>query len=287
MHLARPRAAGRIGRRRAEGDVVRDPPQPARPIAGLIPGAEPIELRGAGDSAVLLIHGFGDTPQTFAYVAAGLHAAGFSVKATLLPGHGRSVDEFVRSRAVEWVAYARAEYEAMTASYKAVGLCGLSMGGAIATIIAAGAPRLPALALLAPYVGMPPVLATAAVLHRLWGPLAGQFKASSDLSIRDPEERAKNLAYGVTTGGAIRQLFELTRLARKAIPFVQAPTLIMQSRLDNRVSRRVAEHAYRSIAAREKRLIFVERGGHILTVDHDRQQVVEHVRDWFVTHMPK
>lgn len=197
------------------------------------------------------------------------------------------MDEFVRSSAAEWVAYARAEYEAMAASYEAVGLCGLSMGGAIATVIAAGAPRLPALVLLAPYLGMPPSLASAAVLHRFWGPMAGQFKASSGLSIRDPEERAKNLAYGVTTAGAIRQLFGLTRIARRALLSVQAPTLIMQSRLDNRVSRRVAEHAYRSIPARQKRLIFVERGGHILTVDYDREQVVEQVRDWFVSHMPE
>src|SRR5687768_5191244 len=126
-----------------------------------------------------MLHSFGDTPQTLSYVAAGLHAAGFSVSAPLLPGHGRSVDEFARSRAMEWLAYARTEFESLSSSYRAVGLCGLSMGGAIAAILAAGNPRPRALALLAPYVGMPPSLAAAAVLHRLWGPLAGQFKASS------------------------------------------------------------------------------------------------------------
>ena len=234
---------------------------------------------------MLLLHGFGDTPQTLTYVAAGLHAAGFSVRAPLLPGHGRSVDEFERSRAVEWIAYARAEYESLRSSHRAVGLGGLSMGGAIAAILAAGSPRLPALVLLAPYVGMPPALSAAALLHRLWGPIAGQFKASSNRSILDAEERAKNLAYGVTTAGAIHQLFGLTRIARKALPSITAPTLIMQSRRDNRVSRRVAEYAYRTIPAREKRLLFVERGGHILTVDHDRELVVSQVRSWFETHM--
>lgn len=159
------------------------------------------------------------------------------------------------------------------------------MGGAIATVIAAGAPRLPALVLLAPYVAMPPVVAAAAMLHRVWGPLAGQFKASSELSIRDPEERAKNLAYGVTTAGAIRQLLELTRIARKALPSVRAPTLIVQSRWDNRVSRRVAERAFRTIRATDKRLIFVDRGGHILTVDYDRDKVLREARDWFVARL--
>lgn len=214
-----------------------------------------------------------------------LRDAGFTVRAPLLPGHGSTVDEFDRSRAGEWIDHARGEYESMIPEFRAVGLGGLSMGGALAAIIAAGAPRLPALVLLAPYVGMPRTLKAAALLHRAWGPLAGQFRAQSDLSIHDPDERAKNLAYGVTTAGAIRQLFEVTRLARQSLPSITAPTLILQSRSDNRVSRQIAEYAYRTIPAAEKRLEFVERGGHVLTVDYDREIVAARVRNWFTNHM--
>jgi esterase/lipase len=174
----------------------------------------------------------------------------------------------------------------MLSSFRAVGLAGLSMGGALAAIVAANAPRLPALVLLAPYVGMPRSLAMAARLHRLWGPFAGQFRAQSDLSIHDPGERAKNLAYGVTTASAIRQLLEVTRLARRALRSITAPTLILQSANDNRVSRKIARYAYRTIPASEKRLTFLERGGHIITVDHDRELVAAMVRDWFARHMP-
>lgn len=235
---------------------------------------------------MLLLHGFGDTPQTFCYVAAALHAAGLSVRAPLLPGHGCTVDEFARSRAAEWISHARSEYDSMLASFRAVGLAGLSMGGAMAAILAATARRLPALVLLAPYVGMPRSLAAAALLHRVWGPFAGQFKASSSRSILDPEEREKNLAYGVTTAASIRELLTVTRLARNALPSITAPSLIIQSRQDNRVAGAVAEYAYRTIPAREKRLVFMERGGHILTVDHDRELVAAEVCDWMTAHMP-
>lgn len=195
------------------------------------------------------------------------------------------MEEFDRSRAEEWIEHARAEYESMVPTFRAVGLGGLSMGGALAAIVAAGAPRLPALVLLAPYLGMPRLLAAAALLHRVWGPFAGQFKAQSDLSIHDPDERAKNLAYGSTTARAIRQLLDVTRIARKSLPSIAAPTLILQSRNDNRVSRKIAEQAYRAIPSVEKRLVFVERGGHVLTVDHDRAIVAAHARDWFTAHM--
>ncbi|CAN5603557.1 carboxylesterase [soil metagenome] len=234
---------------------------------------------------MLLLHGFGDTPQTLRYVAATLHAAGFSVSAPLLPGHGRTIEEFDRTGAADWISFARAEYQSMLPSYRSVGLAGLSMGGALAVIVAAQAPRLPALALLAPYVGMPRILTAAALLHRVWGPRAGQFKAASSRSILDPVEREQNLAYGVTTARAIRQLYSVTRTARKALRSITAPTLIMQSGQDNRVSRKTAEHVYRTIPAAEKRLVFVEQGGHILTVDHDRELVVTTVRDWFTTHL--
>ncbi|MGI9140574.1 MAG: alpha/beta hydrolase [Gemmatimonadaceae bacterium] len=234
---------------------------------------------------MLLLHGFGDTPQTLSYVAASLHAAGFHVRAPLLPGHGRTVDEFDRSTAESWISHARGEYESMVSAYRTVGLAGLSMGGAIAAIIAADDRRLPALVLLAPYVGMPGSVATAALTHRVWGRFAGQFGASSVRSILDPEERAKNLAYGVTTAGSIHQLYRITRMARAALRSIKAPTLIMQSRHDNRVAGKVAEYAYRTIPASDKRLVFVERGGHILTVDHDRELVATSVRDWFTAHM--
>lgn len=205
--------------------------------------------------------------------------------APLFPGHGRTVEDFHRSRAREWVAFARERYDSMAGTYERVAIAGLSMGGAIAAIIAADAPRLPALVLLAPYVGMPRSVAAAAILHRVWGPLVGPFRASSDRSILDPAERAKNLAYGVTTASALRQLFGVVRASRRALGSITAPTLIMQSRLDNRVSPKVAEHAYRTIPAAHKKLVFVERGGHILTVDHDRERVAAEVRAWLGEHM--
>jgi carboxylesterase len=173
----------------------------------------------------------------------------------------------------------------MVSAYRTVGLAGLSMGGAIAAIIAADDRRLPALVLLAPYVGMPGSVAAAALTHRVWGRFAGPFRASSVRSIVDPKERAKNLAYGVTTAGSIHQLYRITRIARAALRSIKAPTLIMQSRHDNRVASKVAEYAYRTIPASDKRLVFVERGGHILTVDHDRELVATSVRDWFTAHM--
>ena len=134
---------------------------------GVIPGAETIDLRGSGAHAVFMLHGFGDTPETLALLARHLHGRGYTVRAPLLPGHGRSLPEFARSRADDWVDFARAEFAAFRARHPRAALVGLSMGGSLATIVAAEVPDLSALALVAPYVSMPTTIRRLARIHPL------------------------------------------------------------------------------------------------------------------------
>ena len=61
--------------------------------ASVIKGAEAIDMREEGSHGVLLLHGFGDTPQTLSLYAKHLSKAGFAVFAPLLPGHGRTLDD--------------------------------------------------------------------------------------------------------------------------------------------------------------------------------------------------
>ena len=52
----------------------------------------------------------------------------------------------------------------------------------------------------------------------------------------DPVERDRNLAYGVFTAAGLRALRETMRRAVVALPRVTAPTLVIQSREDNRIA---------------------------------------------------
>ena len=61
---------------------------------GIVMGAEPETLIGSRTHAVLVVHGFGDTPQSVRELAHSLHARGFTVEVPLLPGHGRTLTEF-------------------------------------------------------------------------------------------------------------------------------------------------------------------------------------------------
>lgn len=246
-------------------------------------GAETIDLQEGNPHAVLLLHGFGDTPQTLSLLAQNLHARSLDVRAPLLPGHGTNVEEFVQSRREDWLNCARRELTLLIASHAKVSIGGLSMGGAIAAILAAEFQQTKSVVLLSPYLDMPITHQVASASHRLWGSVLGVRKSSSPRSILDPEEREKNLGYGVYSGRMLYELWRLAAAARRALPRITAPTLVIQSKEDPRISPRVAQNALAAIGADEKRLVWVD-GGHIITVDYGREKVFAEAGSWITTH---
>jgi carboxylesterase len=173
----------------------------------------------------------------------------------------------------------------MQGRHRSVSIVGLSMGGALAVALAAKVQAVPALALIAPYIEMPRRIRLAASTHWLWGKFAGEISARSPMSIRDPIEREKSLAYGTVTGSRLYELLKVVRRARKSLGEVTAPTLLIQSREDPRCSVRGAEEAMKKIRAPEKKLVWTEGSGHVITVDYGRERVYSEVKNWLDAHV--
>jgi len=256
---------------------------------GVVPGAGPIELStpGARD-AVLLIHGFGDSPDTLRFLAADLHARGFSVYAPLLPGHGRTLEAFRASAGGTWLNAARDAYANIAARYERVGVVGLSMGGALAALVAVDQPQVAALVLLAPYIETPRRLRWFAQVAPAAGvvmPYVGRG-VSNPRSIRDPEERARSLGYGASTPRLLADLEALATAARSVLGRLRAPTLYVQSREDNRLTMKAADETFAAIGSPVKRLEWVSGSGHVITVDYARDRVAELVGSWMAEYLP-
>ncbi|GAC1657753.1 MAG: alpha/beta fold hydrolase [Gemmatimonadaceae bacterium] len=246
---------------------------------GIIEGAQPLALHGTAPPAVLLLHGFGDTPQSLAALAASLHERGHDVQVPLLPGHGRTLRLFAATRADDWVGAARDAYVALRRTHPQIAIVGLSMGGAIAAILASEvAPA--ALVLLAPYLGVPTRIRYPARLHHLAALLSVYWAGGGEGSIHDPAERNKGLAYGVYTPRLVHELTRIVDRARAILPAITAPTLLVQSRHDNRIAASVAERAFAKIGTAVKRLEWRDVGGHVITVDHGKEDLFRMVAEW-------
>jgi carboxylesterase len=256
-------------------------------LDGIILGGEGFVLERAGAPAILLLHGAGDTPQTLRYLAAGLYARGFHVAVPLLPGHGRSIRDFASINAGQLIAATHASYRELKATHDWVAVIGLSMGGALGVQLAAETSDLPALGLVAPYLAMPPRIEWAARFAWAWGTFVPIVRSSEGLSILDPEERQRNLAYGVFTAAGLRALRDVMRIAIAALPRVTVPTLIVQSRTDNRIDSAATKRCFARLGAREKRIEWITGAAHVITVDYGHEHVIELLGAWMESHAPR
>ena len=268
LRLQRKRAAENLSARRL-------------PVApdGVIPGAEGFSKEGSS-GAVLLLHGFGDTPQTLRELGGVLHADGFTVLAPLLPGHGGTLPLFAKSRSEDWEAAARRAYRELHERHPAVCIVGLSMGGALAARLASQEEGVSSLVLVSPYLSMPARISWAASLHSILTLFTPYVGGRPNRSIHDPVARAKSLGFGVTTPRLVRELREVARRGREALPNLRVPTLMLQSREDNRIAPSDASAAFAAIGAPNRELIWLKGCGHVITVDLERGRVFAATRAW-------
>jgi esterase/lipase len=50
------------------------------------------------------------------------------------------------------------------------------------------------------------------------------------------------------------------------------------------VSPSVAEDAFAAVATAEKKLVWIEGAGHIITVDYGREKLFQEVKSWLAAH---
>ncbi len=252
--------------------------------SGIIVGAEEIDRPGTNGAAVLVIHGGGDTPQTLWHLCEELNRRGYSVVAPLLPGHGRTLAAFAVHSADDWYAEVRDRYAKLRQTHSWIGVVGLSMGAALSARLAADTPDIPALVLAAPYLAMPRMGELAVRTSWFWGAFFPYVGTSSDLSVLDPDARSVSLSYGAMSTRALRALRMTAKRGWNSLQRIRAPTLIVQSRTDNRVFAADTLRAYALLGSVEKSIEWIEGAGHVITVDYGWRYVVSLVADWMDSH---
>lgn len=251
-------------------------------VSGIVIGAEPVLLKGSATHAVLLMHGFGDTPQSVRPLADALNAAGWTVNSVLMPGHGRPLREYAAAGASDWINYAEKSYRELRATHSTVVVCGISMGAALSVILAGKHPEIPAIALLAPYLVMPRDMKMKTMAARLFSFVVPYHEnKGGDRSIHDSVARGRTLGTGVVTGRSLNGLREISLRAQQALPNVKASALYLQSREDNRINVDDAVTSFERLGSAVKEQRWLTGCGHIITVDFCKDEVARQVIAWF------
>jgi len=237
--------------------------------------AQPFLLE-AGDTAILLIHGFTGSPSHMRTIGEAACAAGFTARGILLPGHGKTIKDMIQSGDKQWLDACVEAYREMEGRYRRVAVGGLSMGGILSIILAERfAPA--ALILFAPAMRYKTRV-------NYLSPIAKHFLRVSPWRPRPfaPEDFLTDYDYGYQ-GAPVAKVEDMTRLqraARKDLSKVGCPTLIFQSHQDESVHCAVPERILRRTSSQVKEIAWVDRSPHVLTLGPDRAYVNDRVVDF-------
>lgn len=258
-----------------------------RNARGIIVGAESFTLTGTNDRAIVLLHGYNDSPQAMRSPAAAFHTAGWTVYVPLLPGHGRSLPEFARSGADQWIATARDAVREALARHRHVAVGGLSLGGAIAAIVAAEEPSIIAAVLFAPFLVHSHRLGAIAAAWPILALFARYLTGgNATRSIRDPIARKALIAYGCSTPRLMREVQRVVQHARVALPRVRQPVWIAQSSDDYRIPAMDAQVAFDMLGSADKHLHWTTGNGHVITVDFGHEYLSAEAVRWIESRVP-
>ncbi|MET1007232.1 MAG: alpha/beta fold hydrolase [Propionibacteriaceae bacterium] len=240
-----------------------DAPEPA-PV---IPGAEAYH-GGDGRVGVLLIHGFTGSPVSMRAWAEHLEADGFRVAVPRLPGHGTAWQDLVLTEWPDWYAVVDEEFRRLRDSCDQVFLCGLSMGGTLALLLAErrGA-EIAGVVLVNAIVTTNDKRALAVPVLRAFVPTLEGI--SNDIAKPGVEEGG----YDRTPLKPFHSMTKMWREVREHLDRVDQPLLIFRSVEDHVVDPSSGQAILAAVSSSDVHEHLLQRSYHVATMDYESDDI--------------
>jgi len=237
------------------------------------------------------------------YLARRLRESGYVVQSPAIPGcgFGTREDPFDTGSWREWTAYVLGQLDAMAQRYEKVHVAGLCIGAVLALRLAIERPAaIGSLSLISTtlyYDGwaMPwyrfliPLGYYTPLRRRIAWRERSPFGLKNE-RMREWIERAM-ASHGNSPAGAaalplmgIHEAHALIRAVRRDIKRVVAPTLLLHAREDEVASPRSAEFVAQNVGSGEVRKVLFDDSYHMLTLDNDKDAVVDETLAFFERH---
>ena len=236
------------------------------------PGTEPYRHDG-GPVGVLLCHGFTGSPASLRPWAEYLAAAGLSVELPRLPGHGSHWRDLAVTRWPDWYAEDERAFRRLSARCATVVVAGLSMGGTLATHLAAqvggGPGGVHGLVLVNPsFRSDNRALRLLPVVQHVVPRIKG---IANDIALEGAEE----IAYDHVPLRALSSLTALWRTVEPELPSITQPVLAFRSAQDRVVEASSLDLFRSRVTSADVEVRTLHRSRHVATLDHDAELIHE------------
>jgi alpha-beta hydrolase superfamily lysophospholipase len=239
---------------------------------------------GEGDTALLLVHGFADSPSIWQRMVPALAAKGFAVRTLRLPGHGLPMTQYRRTDSVQWrEAVQQALTELRPRHSRVVAVCH-SLGAAAALDALADRQDLAdGLVLMAPLIDVS--RRRSPLLHpRTWYRLLDRLLFFTDYIVSAfPADLHDKAAFALMRDDIFvprivyRELFAVLARNRDRAKGFHLPLLMVLAKDDLVVDDATAARFFADYAGAPKRLLILAEPGHILPLDFGWDRIVEEI----------
>jgi carboxylesterase len=227
-----------------------------------------------GPVGCLLTHGFTGSPFEMRELGEYLAEKDLTVLCRPLPGHGTTPYDMLKTDWHDWYGACIGNLSELSSKCEKVFLCGMSMGGTLSLHLAAHYAQKHKIAGVAAY-GAPVYLKNALLALMPIAKKLIKFKPSAGSDVADPVACAKQQSYDLTPLKCISSLLELLAHVKNDLCDVSVPVLLIQSKGDNTVHPPNVHLINRLLGSHDKTVIEVEKSYHVITVDYDKELLME------------
>ncbi len=253
---------------------------------GVLDFAEEREIAG-GDTALLLVHGYGDTPNVWAQMIPALAEAGFTVKAIRLPGWGEPIEVKQEVELEDWLEKIRSEATALHQQHEHVVVLAHSLGGGLSGLVALeGELEADALVLYAPLLRVSnkrsPLISARAWynLGRVILPNSMVFDSIFQDHATHSTPRPKTERDPFVTKNIYEALYAAIDRFHVLPAKLQIPVRMVLAREDRVVNSEQAQAWFETLEAPVKLLVVEEEAGHVLPRELDPEQEAQDLKIW-------
>jgi len=230
---------------------------------------KPFSSVGTGSVGCLVMQGFTGTVGSVRYYAEQLAAKGLSIEAPRLTGHGTRWQDVNKCRYADWIRDAEQAYQLLAGRCSKVFVTGLSMGGTLILYLAEHHPEI---------AGVIPINAPVFMTDKRAPllPILKYLVASTPAIASDiMEPGVVEPAYDRTPTAGAHEMVKLLAVTREGLGRITQPLLVMRSTHDHVVPHGCGPFIMEHVASKDKQIIVFERSAHVVTMDYDKDAVVE------------
>ena len=240
-----------------------------------------------GKIACILVHGLTSSTQEMEDLALYLSKNNLTVLAVLLKGHNTTIQDLERTTYHDWLKSLSGGYNFLTTKkYKRIYLVSLSMGATLSLYFSIHN-KVSGIAALAPAIFLKdkksrliPIVKFFKKYHKKdYGKYFPKRKNPTS-DIVDENATLKRKAYNYFPLKSLENDLKLIKLTKSSLHRIKVPLLLIHSKNDHTIVPYSSEYIYKNAASKKKNLIWLQKSGHVITVDLERKIVFREVKNW-------